>query len=136
MSMICLLYTSCLHGGGGSPDTPFHNSQDQVKDYAERDGYILIAPDGSTNNSTYGCAVPPNGMLGARSDAKDPANPENLSEEELRSVQMGELGLDQVLALARRDYAVDEAVSYTHLDVYKRQAFTSTAAAMPRATAT
>lgn len=102
----------CLHGGGGSPDTPFHNSRDQVKDYAERDGYILIAPDGSTNNSTYGCAIPPNGMLGARSDAKDPANPENLSEAELRSVQMGELGLDQVLALARRDYAVDEANLY------------------------
>lgn len=102
----------CLHGGGGSPDSVFQHSKDRIKDFAERDNYILAAPDGSTNNSTYGCAIPPNGMLGARSDAGNPANPEGLGEAELRSVQMGELGLTQVLELVCRDYAVDEENRY------------------------
>ncbi len=102
----------CLHGGGGSPDSVFDRTQGRLKDYAERDGYILAAPDGSTFNSTYGCAIPPNGMKGAQTEIADPANPENLTPEELRSVQMGELGLDQMMALLRREYALDEEHLY------------------------
>lgn len=101
-----------LHGGGGSPDSIFVNSGDKIKVFAEQGGYILIAPDGSTINSTYGCAISPNGMVGAHWDKSHPENPEGLNREELHSVAMGEVGLDLVLALAQKEYAADPGRLY------------------------
>ena len=101
-----------LHGGGGSPDSIFVNSGDKIKVFAEQGGYILIAPDGSTINSTYGCAISPNGMVGAHWDKSHPENPEGLNSEELHSVAMGEVGLDLVLALAQKEYAADPGRLY------------------------
>ena len=96
-----------LHGGGGSPDSIFQNSNGKIKYYAERDAFILLAPDACTLNSTYGCAIPPNGMVGAHWDRSHPENPEGLCEADLRSVQMGSLGLDQIIAIAQSDYSID-----------------------------
>ncbi|MCD8052756.1 MAG: hypothetical protein LUF00_01640 [Lachnospiraceae bacterium] len=97
-----------LHGGGGSPDSFFTHSRDAVKEYAERDGYILLAPDASTRNSSYGCALPPFGMEHAVLDPSCAENPAHLTENELQWVHMGEIGLTQIMEEVCETYFVDE----------------------------
>ena len=101
-----------LHGGGGNPNNIFKNSKEKIKKYAEKGGYILVAPDGSTNNSTYGCVVHPFGMLKNAAPAADPENPANLNETELAAVHQGQVGLDLVMDLMRKEYSLDEGHLY------------------------
>lgn len=49
----------CLHGGNGNSDSPFIRSGQLLQYYAERYGYILLAPNSYVHGSNYGGIIPP-----------------------------------------------------------------------------
>lgn len=52
----------CLHGAGGHKDTVFDRAQGRLSYYAEKFGYLLLAPNSLVAYSNYGGATPPSGM--------------------------------------------------------------------------
>jgi len=90
-----------LHGGMGSPDSIFEKTERKFSYYAERMGFILMAPDACIHNSTYGCCVPPQGChsdaCGFTGDA-----------EELWEKQVSEDALYQEILWVKAHWRVDE----------------------------
>lgn len=49
----------CLHGGNGNSDSVFIRSNQKLQYYAEKYGYILLAPNSYVSGSNYGGVIPP-----------------------------------------------------------------------------
>lgn len=78
-----------LHGGGSSPDEIFDVTHHEISFMAEAKRFIVLAPDSCIRNSTYGCPIPPQGLLpdsGFFRDTEHSLKGKELSEQALKFI--------------------------------------------------
>ncbi|MCD8009600.1 MAG: dienelactone hydrolase family protein [Lachnospiraceae bacterium] len=90
-----------LHGGMGSADSVFDNTQRKFTYYAEKMGFILMAPDACVFDSNYGCLVPPEGAR------KDGPIDFTVNEQSRWEKKTAESALLQEIAWVRENWPID-----------------------------
>jgi predicted esterase len=95
----------CLHGGGGNSDTPFIRSGQKLQYYAEKYGYILLAPNSYVHGSNYGGVIPPVHMF-PESEVK-PKVPAYYSDAEVKENQIAQGYFTSVLNEVLERWSID-----------------------------
>lgn len=101
-----------MHGGGSSSDEMFDVSRNRFQQFAEKEGYLLLAVDAGVQNSTYGCLSLPKGADVPDIDETCPENPLHLSDEMIRARKYSEQAVAEVISLVESKYTIDAAHRY------------------------
>ena len=95
----------CLHGGNGNSDTVFIRSGQKLQYYAEKFGYILLAPNSFVHGSNYGGVIPPVHMFPEPEEKTD--QPQFYSAEVVRENRIAQNYLKQVLDIVLEKWNID-----------------------------
>lgn len=101
----------CLHGGTGNSDSVFIRSGQRLQYFAERYGYILLAPNSYVWGSNYGGIIPPVHMFPwtKRDNENEMGIPAFYSSEEIKENALAQEYLEQVLRMVLDDWNIDRS---------------------------
>lgn len=94
-----------LHGGNGNSDTPFQRSGQLLQYWAEKFGYILLAPNSLVHGGNYGGLIPPVHMFPEPEIPSD--TPNFYTDEERKEFALAEEYMGMVLEKVLSDFNID-----------------------------
>ena len=92
----------CFHGGDANPDYMFYHTHNEIQNYAERHGYILLALCSYRKYTFFGASKIPAGL-----PEDDPENPAGLTEEEKIWSDIAERSVKLQMEAAEKRYCID-----------------------------
>lgn len=102
----------CLHGAGGNENNCFDRCEGKLSYYAEKYGYLVIAPNSLVVRSNYGGSVPPSGQFPAPRFTDEEGRPQYYSKEELEENVLAESCVMKVVHTVMEEFGVDRKKVY------------------------
>lgn len=102
----------CLHGAGGNENNCFDRSEGKLSYYAEKYGYLVLAPNSLVVRSNYGGNVPPSGQFPTPKFTDEQGKPQYYSREDLEENALAEACVMEVVRTVMEEFGVDKNMVY------------------------
>ncbi len=97
-----------LHGAGGKEDDPFDRAAGKLSYYAEKYGFLLLAPNSLVVRSNFGGNVPPSGMFREPRFADSQGKPSYYPQAELEENAVAEAGILKIILGVMEEFSVNK----------------------------